>query len=57
LEEAKISAERYPPETTRQRPVGVNPVVLALVVALRDVEQRRARGNVVVDLIPKERHP
>ena len=34
-----------------------NPVVLALVVALRDVEVRRARGKVLTDLIPKEATP
>jgi hypothetical protein len=35
-------------------PRPTNPVILALVVALRDVEQRRARGNVVIDSNPKE---
>jgi predicted nucleic acid-binding Zn ribbon protein len=34
-----------------------NPVVLALVVALRDVESRRARGKVLTDLTPKEPTP
>jgi len=35
-----------------QRPT--NPVVLALAVALRDVESRRARGNVLTDPAAKE---
>jgi hypothetical protein len=47
---------KYELESTRHRPVSVNPVVLALVAALRDVEARRARGNVLTDLTPKERH-
>jgi hypothetical protein len=34
-----------------------NPVILALVVALRDVEARRARGNVLTDPIAKEPTP
>lgn len=34
-----------------------NPVVLALVVALRDVEARRARGNVLTDPTRKEPTP
>lgn len=33
-------------EASRARPP-VNPVILALVVALRDVEQRRSRGKVL----------
>jgi hypothetical protein len=35
-------------------PRPANSLILALVVALRDVEARRVRGNVVTDLIPKE---
>jgi hypothetical protein len=38
-----------------QRPT--NPVILALVVALRDVESRRARGNVLTDPTAKEPTP
>jgi hypothetical protein len=34
-----------------------NPVVLALVVALRDVEARRTRGNVLTDPIREEPRP
>ena len=33
--------------SARPAPRPVNPVILALVVALRDVEQRRRRGNVL----------
>ena len=33
----------------------VNPVILALVVALRDVEQRRGRGKVLTQVILKRR--
>jgi predicted nucleic acid-binding Zn ribbon protein len=38
-------------------PRPTNPVILALVVALRDVEQRRARGNVLTDPTAKEQTP
>jgi|GEM_PF-1528175 hypothetical protein len=38
-------------------PGPTNPVILALVVALRDVEARRARGNVLTDPIPEEPNP
>jgi hypothetical protein len=44
-------------EPRRQRPAGTNPVILALVVALRDVESRRARGNVLTDPTAKEQTP
>jgi len=38
-------------------PRPTNPVILALVVALRDVEARRARGNVLTDPTAKEQTP
>ena len=40
------------PGTSQARP-SVNPVILALVVALRDVEQRRGRGKVLTHLTSK----
>jgi len=46
-----------PGASAKAGPHPANPVVLALVVALRDVEARRARGNVLTDLIPKEPKP
>lgn len=38
-------------------PHPTNAVILALVVALRDVEARRVGGNVLTDLTPKEPTP
>ena len=38
-------------------PRPTNPVILALVVALRDVEARRARGKVLTDPTAKEQTP
>ena len=34
-------------------PHPVNPLILALVAALRDVEQRRGRGKVLIQVIEK----
>jgi hypothetical protein len=46
------------PDTSRDGgPHSTNPVVLALVVALRDVEVRRARGKVLTDPTAKEPAP
>ena len=39
--------------SARPAPRPVNPVILALVVALRDVEQRRGRGKVLTHLTSK----
>ena len=53
-----VRSQIAPPGTSSKagaRPT--NPVILALVVALRDVEARRVRGNVLTDPIPKEPAP
>ena len=39
--------------SARPAPRPVNPVILALVVALRDVEKRRGRGKVLTHVIIK----
>ena len=46
-----------PGASAKAGPHSTNPVVLALVVALRDVESRRARGNVLTDPTAKEQTP
>jgi hypothetical protein len=46
-----------PGACAKASPHSTNPVVLALVVALRDVEVQRARGKVLTDLIRKEPAP
>lgn len=46
-----------PGASAKAGPHSTNPVVLALVVALRDVEQRRGRGNVLTDPTVKEQTP
>jgi hypothetical protein len=40
-------------DSARPAPRPVNPVILALVVALRDVEQMRGRGKVLTHLTSK----
>ena len=53
-----VRAQIAPPGASgRPGPHSTNSVVLALVVALRDVESRRARGNVLTDPIAKEPTP
>jgi hypothetical protein len=46
-----------PGASPKAGPHPTNPVVLALVVALRDVDARRARGNVLTDQTAKEPTP
>ena len=49
-------ARYVPPESlgiARPAPRPVNPVILALVVALRDVERRRGRGKVLTHVTAK----
>lgn len=41
------------PESLHPAPRPINPVILALVAALRDVEQRRGRGKVLTHLTSK----
>ena len=45
---------RSPGASREASPRPTNPVILALVVALRDVEQRRVRGKVLTDPTAKE---
>jgi hypothetical protein len=44
-------------QSTGQGPRPTNPVILALVVALRDVEQRRSRGKVLIHVTTKRTAP
>jgi hypothetical protein len=48
---APVPVDRWPAAPARS----VNPVVLALVVALQDIEERRSRGK--VGLPPATRRP
>ena len=41
------------PQAPGMGPRPTNPVILALVVALRDVEQQRGRGNVLIHVTAK----
>jgi predicted nucleic acid-binding Zn ribbon protein len=53
-----VSGQTGSPGALREAsPRPTNPVIFALVVALRDVEQRRARGNVLTDPTAKEPTP
>jgi hypothetical protein len=47
------STERWKGLDVRRAARSANPVILALVVALRDVEQRRGRGKVPTQVILK----
>jgi hypothetical protein len=50
----EASASLSPERVRRDRvPRPINPVILALVAALRDVEQRRGRGKVLTHLTSK----
>ena len=52
---APVSMFATPGESkANANPRATNSLILALVVALRDVEARRIRGNVVTETIPKE---
>lgn len=44
---------RESPGSAHPAPCPVNPVILALVMALRDVEQRRGRGKVLIHATAK----
>jgi predicted nucleic acid-binding Zn ribbon protein len=53
-----VSGQTGSPGASREAgPCPTNPAILALVVALRDVEARRARGKVLTDLTAKEPTP
>ena len=47
-------AHSVAPESLHPTPRPINPVILALVAALRDVEQRRGRGKVLTHLTSKK---
>ena len=54
---AGAGSARGQADLDNRTPCPVNPVILALVEALRDVERRRTRGNVLTHLPTKRTDP